>query len=45
MTRLSAASSLAPGDVLTLRDLMRNYPGTQEADLAKKFLRDAGYEK
>ena len=31
--------------VLTLRDVIRNYPGTQEADLAKKFLRDAGYEK
>lgn len=31
--------------VLTLRDVMSKYPGTQEADLARKFLRDAGYEK
>lgn len=31
--------------VLTLRDVISKYPGTQEADLAKDFLRNAGYEK
>jgi len=31
--------------VLTLRDVISKYPGTQEADLASEFLREAGFEK
>lgn len=31
--------------ILALRDLIDNYPGTQEADLAKRFLKKTGYER
>lgn len=31
--------------VLTLRDLIKNHPGTQEANLAQQFLKKAGYEQ
>ncbi len=30
--------------ILTLRDLIKRFPGTQEATLASKFLKKAGYE-
>ena len=31
--------------VLAMQDLINRFPGTQEAELAKQFLRKAGYEK
>lgn len=31
--------------ILTLRDLIKQFPGTQEGMLAKQFLKKAGYEK
>ena len=31
--------------ILTLRDLIEKFPGTQESDLARQFLKKAGYEK
>jgi len=31
--------------IITLRDLVERFPGTQEAVLAEKFLKKAGYEK
>jgi len=31
--------------ILTLRDLIDNYPGTQEAALARQFLEKTGYER
>ncbi len=31
--------------ILTLRDLIKQFPGTQEAMLAQQFLKKAGYEK